>query len=513
MNEIKCISEEMLNDAQKKCLDEVTSIVTEGEYNATVLTTPGWGSNTLSYILAERLKGLSVVFVAAAWEARMIERHLSARGLDAQCVSLAQLEEKSEKIKNAELLILHNMKFAFRRRIEPYIEDQTVISFATAYQTLEGDENAELEESFALKGSQVLLYRTQCLFDVRDVFFASFTEKQFLDNQFLRYRLEATELMAKMLAIKNLRDSQKIGKLKEENQRSVQEIVSLKEESLKSAKEIERLKSTVDFQNMMLTCMGMDPAAIKHYLDEMMKQKERITALTCSEEEKEAVISDAQSVISELLREIKEKYAGGLAASTCEGAIRQCINKDVWQRLDEKTRSYLITAKYTFESLLKQEETMSMDYSGVCLLLTKSVELESRKRFFDGYGQYLYKKYQNNYNSWPQSMVFYDKKSRALKQNNVYTLGALSSIVKSSGKSFSDEFLDYAGAELYSKMTRSDIKAELKRNCDFIEYIRVQYRNPSAHTGSFKHIGAKQCFEYIIEVHKMLQRMILKMDY
>ena len=78
---------------------------------------------------------------------------------------------------------------------------------------------------------------------------------------------------------------------------------------------------------------------------------------------------------------------------------------------------------------------------------------------------------------------------------------------------FSQSFLDYASKRLFSKTTRSDMLSELKRDCDFIEKVRFDYRNPAAHTGSFDRVGATECFEYVIEVQRMLQKMIMKMDY
>ncbi len=485
MNDVKCIVESQLNDSQKRCLDELMSIISGGENNATVLATPGWGLNTISYILAEKLKSRKIIFLSRGHEAVMITKHLSARGLDIECISLAQLEHNVEKVRNAELLFLHNMKYVDRRRISAYVNNQVVLSFATSGQSLTTDLNVENEECFALSGVQCLLYKTKELIDVRDVFFASFEEKQFLDNQFLKYKLAATELLVK--------------KLNERNHQSEQEIINL--------------KSKVDFQNRMLRCVGMQASEIDSYLQEMMKHKTRISELSCDDEAKERFISDSQDAITRILCEIKDKYANQLAVTSCENDIRSNINDSIWHRLDNKTKSYLVTAKYTFESILKEDKDFSMDYSGVCLLITKSVELESSKRFFAGYSQYLYEKYQSRYDLWPKSMVFYDKNTGELKPSTFYTLGTFVSIVKINGGKFSPDFLNYAQRELYSKMTPDEIKTELSRDCKFIEWVRCKYRNPAAHTGALKQIGAKECFEYVIEVHKMLQKMISSMDY
>ena len=53
-----------------------------------------------------------------------------------------------------------------------------------------------------------------------------------------------------------------------------------------------------------------------------------------------------------------------------------------------------------------------------------------------------------------------------------------------------------------------NIERELKKDCYFIERVRIDYRNPSAHRGELSIISAQKCFNYIIDIEHMLKNML-----
>ena len=41
-----------------------------------------------------------------------------------------------------------------------------------------------------------------------------------------------------------------------------------------------------------------------------------------------------------------------------------------------------------------------------------------------------------------------------------------------------------------------------------MEAVKKDYRNPSAHTNELKRIDAEQCFDLVIDVEKLMKRML-----
>ena len=96
----------------------------------------------------------------------------------------------------------------------------------------------------------------------------------------------------------------------------------------------------------------------------------------------------------------------------------------VWNRLSEKSRSFLVTADYTYENMIQQDSREEFDYSGVCLLVTKAVEVESCNRFFNEYKAYLVEKLGSNVDSWPDAMTKTDRFGRKYAAWD-FTLGSV----------------------------------------------------------------------------------------
>lgn len=81
------------------------------------------------------------------------------------------------------------------------------------------------------------------------------------------------------------------------------------------------------------------------------------------------------------------------------------LDTSAWNKLDESSKDFLITAKITYNTLLKMKDIV--DYSGVCILVTKAIETEMKRRFYNEYMGYLKRKYpeKNNYKEYPTSLL------------------------------------------------------------------------------------------------------------
>ena len=76
-----------------------------------------------------------------------------------------------------------------------------------------------------------------------------------------------------------------------------------------------------------------------------------------------------------------------------------------------------------------------------------------------------------------------------------------------------DEFLSYSRKCLFDStcIATDKIENELLRDCEFIEKVRKDYRNPTAHKKALTLIKAQECLNYVVDVQKMLKNMLIVM--
>lgn len=483
------ITEEMLNNYQKQCLEVLyDKISCRSGRHLSVIGRAGCGKKTLSYILAKRLSGKKVAFFTS-FRGRVdrINEQLQLHGISAYCSTVKQMISDSGVLSlDCDIALLLGVSYEDRRMLKPLLPANcSVISFIAAGQEKKSDKDAGFNTLNPLFKFQFAIYETETIIDIRDVLFATVSEKNFIDKQISDnrcvYLTEELKLSRKAEA-----------------------------ESRRRATELEGI---VAFHEQILNCLGIPVEEIRGYIATLSEHKARISAIDPDCAEAEELIAELQDEQVAILAEIRSRFANGLAVESCEKELKLSIADNLWRRLDESARSYLITARYTFESMLKVDGDLAMDYSGVCLLITKVVEVEASRRFFMGYKSYLHKEFGSQYSLWPSEMLYLDNRYGKVKPTNVFTLGSVRTIFYGGGGRLSPLFMKYASKCLFSKMNTQDIESELIRDCEFIERLRCTYRNPAAHTGAFNKVGAAQCFDYVIEVHKMLQKMINKMDY
>ena len=69
-------------------------------------------------------------------------------------------------------------------------------------------------------------------------------------------------------------------------------------------------------------------------------------------------------------------------------------------------------------------------------------------------------------------------------------------------------WLDYATRSLFKSSDRRNAEREIEKDYHFIEKVRLDYRNPSAHRDKLTITSAKNCIEYVIDVQHMLKEML-----
>ena len=72
--------------------------------------------------------------------------------------------------------------------------------------------------------------------------------------------------------------------------------------------------------------------------------------------------------------------------------------------------------------------------------------------------------------------------------------------------------MEYSKEKLISGKTNEEIFEMLTDYAEDIETVKNDYRNPSAHTNKLQRIDAEQCFDLVIDVEKLMKRMLDSFD-
>lgn len=192
------------------------------------------------------------------------------------------------------------------------------------------------------------------------------------------------------------------------------------------------------------------------------------------------------------------------------------LGESAWNKLDESSRNFLITSKMMFDNLVLID---SADFSGICILVTKALEVEMKSRFYYKFLEFEEKKYGRNYSSYHTALVY--RKTNPLKPekftmgNLPFAMGSKENYHDSREQKSNNEkhLLEYVKSELVvdeilNEKTDSEIMSMLKEYGKAIEKIRTDYRNPSAHTNRLHRTDAEECFDLVLDVEKLLKRMM-----
>lgn len=233
-----------------------------------------------------------------------------------------------------------------------------------------------------------------------------------------------------------------------------------------------------------------------------------------SDAEREMLIKEFQDSVVEVMSDITFNVRTEINMNKYESLLIEDLTLDVWNKIDKKSQLYLKTAKLMFNMLINTE--VKFDYSGVCLEITKAVELEISKRFYGGYIEYLNKYYplQNCINEWPTCALNKDKTK--ILENNSFTLGSVKYFVSinSNGKVLDNKaykvFSEYAKKMLYKNNISDTERSKKLLNCViFTERVRSDFRNPAAHRNELSYTTAKECLDYVVEIQKKLKEILL----
>jgi hypothetical protein len=146
--------------------------------------------------------------------------------------------------------------------------------------------------------------------------------------------------------------------------------------------------------------------------------------------------------------------------------------------------------------------------------VTKALEVEMNNRFCKQYLEYLCKYYGERYSEYPTPLI--GPKGDPLPLDK-FTMGSYAFILcRSKKREDSDmqlrinkkRLIEYTTNCIFTDLSREEIENKLIFFANKIEDIRLRFRNPAAHTNQIRRCDAEECFSIVLDVEKLLKKML-----
>ncbi len=272
-------------------------------------------------------------------------------------------------------------------------------------------------------------------------------------------------------------------------------------------------------------------ARIESKIDDIVKQIEELSRQITSYQslvsrQLEMVTSDAEEdrIIHAFSEECTERIILEMRKKSSSDVFRveqqkleNSFGESAWSKLADQSRTFLVSAKVIFNSLVTLQD--AVDYSGVCLLVTKALELELSRRFCKDFVSFLKQKYGKDYSLFPTPLL--NKYGKPITAKH-FTLGSVAYVLcYERADDISDEtfennrqkLLEFCKEKLLPEMDDVKVFACLNDFAIQVETVKTEYRNPAAHTNELKYVKAQECFDLIIDVEKLLKKMLDAFSY
>lgn len=506
---------------QKECANQVFRKICEGKRKITVLVPAGSGKTVIAALIAEKVctsyqKALIVT------EHRVIEKACNDKldQLELPFLESITIDKLITKNISADLYILYSLKPSSRKRVSEYLgcsNSAIIVSFGEPNWTkqpektdfiyksenmvveLEIHKNKEslchLAEYYKMMGNVLpFVYSTESIIDIRDIMVANPEEKKVLTEKIKNDRNElAHEIIQLSEAVSKNNDSELLGI-------------------------ITKQKRKLDYYEQLLMSCGIPKDVLEEEFEKIESLREELKEDFYTSEGviNETVISQFETAVADSIVRITRRILTLENEDRYEDILKELVSKDVWDnKLSEASKSYLITAKMNYESMIQMENREELEFSGVCLLVTKALDVEIARRLYVLYLEYLEDRFPfpQKIEKWPKSML--DKEKTDILEAKDFTLGSVAYVVGVDKEGNIKNsyvyrlFTDYARQELYkSNLNESLREMKIKNIVKYVEKIREEYRNPSAHRERIDLITAEECMDYMLETYKKLKEIL-----
>lgn len=280
-------------------------------------------------------------------------------------------------------------------------------------------------------------------------------------------------------------------------------------------KEVKEIKEAMRRMDDKLTDIQRQLNNISKQFSDYQKMVENQLNRVNSEDEKEGIIQGYIDVCVEQLKNFSEINSKNREYVREKRKLQSSFD-DAWDKLSDESKTFLISSRLMFNEYIMIEE--QIDYSGVCILLAKALEVETTKRFFTDFIEYLGKKFQKNYSRYHTALTF--NRNNLLFEEK-FSMGSIAYVLcyksddkitpkqKSNNKKL---LMDYCRNCIFSNKNDDEIEILLEDYASSIEEVREKYRNPSAHRNKIQQGDAKACFDFIIDHEELLIKMLKSFD-
>ncbi|NLY60451.1 MAG: DUF2075 domain-containing protein [Clostridiales bacterium] len=291
---------------------------------------------------------------------------------------------------------------------------------------------------------------------------------------------------------------------------SEEEHLRLRAQLEKARKEAEYYRNRYMAAEKILDILGISPEDMENIQNKLKEIKDSSEQIKDEEERAHYIQSKTSDLLLNRFMPMIEKQAH---VDGIEKRLEQVVGAGAWSKISTRSKRFLITAEVVYESI--EAYNQLIDFSGVCLQVTKAFECEMTYRYFTHYREYLKNRFGNNYAyNMPQAFYKLRRGKKVELDEDEYTLG---SIVYTTGmwkegntiRGYERDqalFMDYAQVELL--IHPNNAHAVIKRHLREIEKIRVRYRNSAAHKDPIDVIGARECLDYIVEIQRILGSLL-----
>lgn len=528
------LTRQCLNASQIEIMKKIDAFLLSNEKHISIVLGPGCGKTTMAMILAGELAATNNVIYLSYYKdlKENASKYFADNEIKARAETILHITNKVihagyNPMANDIWIIddVHDLGPLddLQKRLNSCASFVRTISFSDPTQSI-GDMNEMMVWGGTRDLASTLVQVTTQAIDIRLSYAEEPDKGASIKNQFFDSLSGNTDLLRKSIIehdriqaeFQDVLDRQQsvIGMMAE-NETLKKEKLEYDKKLADAEKQIKALTQLCQIQSAMLTFFGIsedDVANAVSQIDEIrLSLQDRF--LSPDDEIVEKAYQDFQNKVVEISIEIAKKSMKKNIVSDYTESLIKIFTPTIWNRLTEKSKSFLVTASYTYDNMSQQESKEQLDYSGICLLVTKAVEVETYQRFFDEYKSYLLRSVGTNVNNWPEAMTTSDRYGNKYAACD-YTLGSLIYIVGiAKERPVNRVFLDYSSACLYSGKDDLWIKAELASVCDFVEKVRTDYRNPASHKDAIKLVTAKQCLDYVINVQMKLKEMLGKTNH
>lgn len=241
--------------------------------------------------------------------------------------------------------------------------------------------------------------------------------------------------------------------------------------------------------------------------------------LAVTEDEIDRIVhAYSEECVCKIIKEIDGKYSD-ISRSNEEKKLIASLGRELWEKkLTAASKNYLISSKVTYNYYLSIE---TLDYSGVCLLVTKALEVEMSERFYREYVAFLKTGYTDSWkrhlDDFPTTLLKTVNGNKVLKSSKDFTLGSVAYVLcakedrdatEKQLKNNEKRLVEFAKEKLMQDKSDEEILSTLKKYGEKVADITEEYRNKAAHTNELGRVDAETCFKIVLDTEQLLRVML-----